>query len=67
MNTTIRSFNWGLMALAAPLAGWLAYSFGNRVALAIGGTIIVLAAAALALGRFRKAEMPVQETGATLT
>lgn len=24
MNTTIRSINWGLIALAAPFGGWLA-------------------------------------------
>lgn len=63
MNTTIRSFNWGLMALAAPFGGWLAYSFGNRIALVIGGVVIVLAAAALAMSRFRRATMPEEEIG----
>jgi MFS family permease len=62
MNTTIRSFNWGLMAIAAPLGGWLAFSFGNRAALGIGGAIILLSAAALAMSRFRTAVMPDVET-----
>jgi MFS family permease len=45
MNATIRSFNWGTIAVAAPLGGWLAASFGNRVAIAVG--VIGLAASAL--------------------
>jgi MFS family permease len=61
MNTTIRSFNWGLMAVAAPLGGWLAYTLGDRVALGIGGAIIVLSAAALGMSRFRMAVMPEEE------
>jgi len=61
MNTTIRSFNWGLIAVAAPLGGWLAYSFGDRVALAIGGVVIVASGLALATSRFRMAVMPDEE------
>ncbi|HEV2515693.1 MAG TPA: MFS transporter [Devosia sp.] len=66
MNTTIRSFNWGLMAVAAPLGGWLAYAFGDRVALGIGGAIILISAAALASSRFRKAVMPGAERPASV-
>ncbi len=58
MNTTIRSINWGLIAVAAPLGGWLAYSFGDRVALAIGGSIIIAAGLVLGASRFRLAVMP---------
>ncbi|RKT76650.1 Na+/melibiose symporter-like transporter [Terracoccus luteus] len=47
MNATIRSFNWGTLAVAAPLAGWLATSFGNRSAIAAG--IVVLAVSAVVL------------------
>jgi MFS family permease len=47
MNATIRSFNWGTLAVAAPLAGWLATSFGNRTAIAAG--IVVLAVSAVVL------------------
>ena len=61
MNTTIRSFNWGLIAVAAPLGGWLAYSFGDRIALGIGGAIILASGAALGLSRFRKAVMPKED------
>lgn len=45
MNATIRSFNWGTIAVAAPLGGWLAASFGNRVAIGVG--VIGLVASAL--------------------
>ena len=45
MNATIRSFNWGTIAVAAPLGGWLAASFGNRVAIGVG--VLGLAASAL--------------------
>jgi MFS family permease len=62
MNTTIRSFNWGLIAVAAPVGGWLAYSFGDRIALGIGGAIIIASGLALGLSRFRMAAMPKEET-----
>ena len=47
MNATIRSFNWGSIAVAAPLGGWLAATWGNRVAIAAG--VVGLAASALVL------------------
>ena len=58
MNTTIRSINWGLIAVAAPLGGWLAYSFGDRVALGIGGAIILASGLTLWLSPYRRASMP---------
>lgn len=58
MNTTIRSINWGLIAVAAPLGGWLAYTFGDRIALAIGGATIIAAGIALRLSPYRRAVMP---------
>ncbi len=63
MNTTIRSINWGLIALAAPLGGWLALQFGDRAALTIAGTIMVGTGAALLLSRFRHAAMPTDAPG----
>ncbi|CAN7223102.1 MFS transporter [Terrabacter sp. LjRoot27] len=47
MNATIRSLNWGSIAVAAPLGGLVAATWGNRVAIAIG--VVGLAAAALLL------------------
>lgn len=58
MNTTIRSINWGLIAVAAPLGGWLAFSFGDRVALWTAGIIMLGCGLALWLSRFRDATMP---------
>lgn len=63
MNTTIRSINWGLIALAAPLGGWLALQFGDRAALTIAGTIMVGTGTALLLSRFRHAAMPTDAPG----
>lgn len=47
MNATIRSFNWGSIAVAAPLGGAVAATWGNRVAIAAG--VVGLAASALVL------------------
>jgi predicted MFS family arabinose efflux permease len=47
MNATIRSLNWGSIAVAAPLGGLVAATWGNRVAIALG--VVGLAAAALIL------------------
>jgi MFS family permease len=49
MNATIRSLNWGSIAIAAPLGGWLAATWGNRFA--IGAGVLGLAVAALVLWR----------------
>ena len=58
MNTTIRSINWGLIAVAAPFGGWLALQFGDRTALAIAGTMMLGTGTVLLLSRFRSASMP---------
>jgi MFS family permease len=58
MNTTIRSINWGLIAVAAPFGGWLALQFGDRAALAIAGTMMFGTGTTLLLSRFRTAAMP---------
>jgi predicted MFS family arabinose efflux permease len=47
MNATIRSLNWGSIAVAAPLGGLVAATWGNRVAIAVG--VVGLAVAALLL------------------
>lgn len=57
MNATIRSLNWGMVAIGAPIGGLVADSAGYRAAFWIG--IIGLAAAALllALSPFQNARM----------
>lgn len=62
MNTTIRSINWGLIAVAAPLGGWLALHFGNRVALSLAGALMLATGTILLLSRFRDAAMPADDT-----
>ena len=57
MNTTIRSTNWGLIALGAPAGGWVADTIGNRAALWIGICGVAAAAVALALSPFRHARI----------
>lgn len=54
MNATIRSTNWGMIALAAPLGGLL----GFRPALWIGVAGVALAAVGLLISPFRHAAMP---------
>ncbi|MFJ6892802.1 MFS transporter [Streptomyces hokutonensis] len=55
MNATIRSFNWGMVAIGAPLGGLLADHVGYRFALSAGLTGAVLQALALAVSRTREA------------
>jgi MFS family permease len=58
MNATIRSFNWGSIAVAAPLAGLAATTFGNRLVIAVGIAGLAAAALLLTLSPFRKVVMP---------
>jgi MFS family permease len=57
-NATIRSFNWGVITVGAPLGGVLADHFGYRPALLVGIIGVAGAAAALHLSRFRGVTMP---------
>lgn len=57
MNTTIRSINWGLIAVAAPFGGWIALELGNNAALALAGTIMLASGLALLLSPFRLASI----------
>lgn len=61
MNTSIRSINWGLIAVAAPFGGWLAVQFGDRVAFALAGMLMLATGCALLLSRFRNATLPDDE------
>jgi MFS family permease len=58
MNGTIRSFNWGSIAVSAPLAGLAATMFGNRPVIAVGIAGLVAAALLLTLSPFRRVVMP---------
>ncbi len=58
MNGTIRSFNWGSIAVAAPLAGLAATKYGNRPVIVVGIAGLVAAALVLTLSPFRSVVMP---------
>ena len=58
MNGTIRAFNWGSIALAAPLAGLAATAYGDRPVIAVGIGVLVVSALVLTLSPFRAAAMP---------
>ncbi|MFJ8142857.1 MFS transporter [Streptomyces sp. NPDC096013] len=55
MNATIRSMNWGMVAVGAPLGGVLADQVGYRFALWVGLSGAVAQALVLAFSRARKA------------
>lgn len=58
MNTAIRSFNWGLLAIAAPVGGLLAEHAGNSLAIVVGALIMIVSGAALSFTPFKTAAMP---------
>ena len=58
MNGTIRAFNWGSIALAAPLAGLAATAYGDRPVIAVGIGVLVVSALVLTLSPFRAVAMP---------
>ena len=55
MNATIRSLNWGMIAVGAPLGGLLADQLGFRPAPVVGIAGFALASAGLMLSPFRRA------------
>ncbi|WP_328868924.1 MFS transporter [Streptomyces sp. NBC_00287] len=55
MNATIRSFNWGMVAVGAPLGGVLADQISYRFALWVGLFGAVLQAVVLGFSRVREA------------
>jgi MFS family permease len=59
MNATIRTFNWGGLAIAAMLSGWLAAQFGSRTALGLGAVGLFVATGYLWRSPYRQAVLPV--------
>lgn len=57
MNATIRSFNWGSIAVAAPLGGAVAATWGNRTAIAAGVVGLVVSALVLWCSPYRHVTM----------
>jgi len=58
MNATIRTFNWGGLAIASFVSGWVASIWGSRVALLAGASILLVATAYLRRSAFRAAVLP---------
>lgn len=64
MNATIRSVNWGSIAISAPLAGWAATMVGNRTVIFAGVLGLVLAALVVTLSPYRGATLPEDDASA---
>ena len=61
-NATIRSLNWGMFTLGAPLAGLLATAFGYRTTLWIAIVGMAATAVVAALSPMRTAQVALAET-----
>lgn len=59
MNATMRSLNWGMVTIGAPLGGLLADHAGHRVALTVATAGFAVTAVTFACSRFRSALDPV--------
>lgn len=57
----MRTFNWGAIAVSAPLAGWAASHWGNRPTIAIAIAGLVVAVTLVTFSPFRTAVMPSGE------
>lgn len=62
MNATIRTFNWGSIAVAAPLGGWVAAQTSNRTAFAVGVVGLVVAAAVVTFSPYRTVSWPAEHS-----
>ncbi|WP_246258255.1 MFS transporter [Amycolatopsis anabasis] len=62
MNATMRSLNRGMIVLGAPLGGALADGLGNRTALWIAVTGLIVQAIAISLSPLRHARSPEAES-----
>lgn len=61
MNATIRTFNWGGIAVAAPVSGWIAATWGTRAAILGGAGLLLVATAYLWFSPYRDADFPRAE------
>jgi predicted MFS family arabinose efflux permease len=61
MNATIRSLNWGMFTIGAPIGGLVAQQIGYRPALWIGVTGMAVTALAAVLSPLRNARHPGPE------
>ncbi len=58
MNATIRTFNWGGLAIASFLSGWIASVWGSRAAMLAGAALLLVATAYLWRSPYRAAVIP---------
>src|SRR5699024_2374192 len=65
MNGTIRTFNWGMVPIAGPMAGFMAVAWGNQAAIAVAIGVLVVAACVMTFSPFRNARMPDGESPAS--
>jgi MFS family permease len=61
MNATIRTFNWGGLAVASFVSGWIASLWGSRAAMATGAAVLLVATVSLRRSAFRGAVMPATD------
>lgn len=67
MNATIRTFNWGSIAVAAPLGGWIAAHASNRTAFAVGVAGLAVAAAVVTCSPYRTVRWPAHDASGEAT
>ncbi|MFG2059065.1 MFS transporter [Micromonospora sp. NPDC048930] len=58
MNATIRSLNWGMLTVGAPVGGLLAQHVGHRATIGIGVAGMAVAATVAVLSPLRTARLP---------
>lgn len=61
MNATIRTFNWGGLAIASMVSGVIAATWGTRAALLVGAAVLTVATAYLWRSPYRGAVMPAPD------
>jgi MFS family permease len=67
MNATIRSLNWGSIAVAAPLGGWAAATWGDRTAILAGVVGLAVSAVVLWCSPYRRVTVEGERPAVTVT